>query len=367
MTSSFLQEQWLGDPVSAWAMAVGGAIVGYLVVHTLVRVLARRVTRIADRISNASLDVFVAVITATRDWIILLLALAVAGRFLTLPPAVAGHLNHAIELLLSIQVAFWLTRLISVVLAQRAKADGGQGNGVIFGVLGWIGRTFVWVLLLLMVLGSFGVNVNAFIASLGVGGIAVALAAQNILGDLFASVAIGLDRPFVVGDVIAFGDNSGTVQHVGIKSTRIRSTSGEELAIANTKLLQQLTRNYSRMEERRVAFSFSVAINTSRATAEQIVTRVRDVISATPGVRLGRGHMVGFGSYSLDFEFVYFVLDRSFETYRDIQQQINFSIMDVLQSLGAKLAVPVQVLHRGSDMDPRDDLVPIDTTSTPPA
>jgi small-conductance mechanosensitive channel len=203
----------------------------------------------------------------------------------------------------------------------------------------------VWAVLLLFFLSNVGVNVNAFVASLGIGGVAVALALQNILGDLFASAAIGLDKPFEVGQVIAFGQELGTVLHVGVKTTRVRSLSGEELAISNTDLLKQVIHNHSRRSERRIVFGFKVPYGTPRAQVEEIPRRVRSFFEQEEKVRFDRGHFSNFGEHGPEFEFVYIVLDPDYTLYMDIQQRINLRIMELLDELGAEIAIPVRQIR----------------------
>ncbi|MDO1528543.1 mechanosensitive ion channel family protein [Fulvimonas sp. R45] len=336
--------QWLDNPTVAWMAAALGALLGYLLAHAAVAIIGARLEALAQRRPGGTAGIAAVVARATRGWLLLLLAIAIAGRYLNLPPSAHGHLGQLIYLLAGLQLAFWLTRLI-VAWLGRAAPDGTPRNSVMFGILSWSAQLVVWVVVVLAVLANAGVNVNAFIASLGVGGVAVALAAQTVLGDLFASISIGLDKPFEVGESIAFGDDSGTVKRVGIKSTRIQSLGGEELSISNSTLLKERVHNYSRMRERRIAFGLRVAIDTPRARAERLVGEVRHLIEGMDTVRFDRGHMTGFGDCSLDFEFVYYVLDPGFATYRDIQQRINFGLMDLLDDMQVKLAVPVRALH----------------------
>lgn len=203
----------------------------------------------------------------------------------------------------------------------------------------------VWTILLLAFVDNVGVNVTTFIASLGIGGIAIALALQNVLGDLFASISIGLDKPFEVGEVIAFGTVIGTIVHVGVKSTRIASLSGEQLIISNSKLLDQLVHNYSRMPKRRVVFGFRVPYGTPGGKVRTIVERTRTFIEGEKPTRFDRGHLANFGEYGLEFEFVYYVLDPSYNVYRDVQQAINFRIMELLEQLEVPFAVPTRSLQ----------------------
>ena len=213
------------------------------------------------------------------------------------------------------------------------------------GVLTWAVQFCVWVTLALALLAAGGVNITAFVASLGVGGVAVALALQNVLTDLFSSIAIGLDKPFEVGEFIAFGSDLGTVTKVGIKSTRIQSLSGEELAVSNSVLLKNLIHNYSRMKQRRVVFNFRLPFDTPREKIPEVVTRVRGFIERESPTRFDRGYLSGFGDYGLDFEFVYYVLDPAYNTFVEIQQRINLAMLDAWDELGIEFAVPARKVH----------------------
>jgi small-conductance mechanosensitive channel len=178
-----------------------------------------------------------------------------------------------------------------------------------------------------------------------VGGIAVALAAQNILGDLFASLSIVFDKPFVLGDFIIIGDSMGTVEQIGLKTTRIRSLSGEQLIFSNNDLLSSRIRNFKRMQERRVVFSVGVVYQTTKAQLETIPGILREAVEAQDSTRFDRAHFKEFGDFSLNFEVVYHVLTPDFGKYMDVQQAINFVIFERFDELGIEFAYPTQSIH----------------------
>jgi len=340
---------FLGNSTLLWIIAGACAVLGYFLVYGIVRVLAARLQTLADHRPNPFTKIAAAVAKATRGWLLFLLAVCVAASFLDFGPSIGRHLGQILYALMGLQLAFWLTRLLVIWLELATSLHGEPDNPIIFGIFRWTMQLFVWTLVLLAVLDNAGVNVNAFVASLGVGGIAVALAAQTVLGDLLSSISIGLDKPFEVGEFIAFGSNLGTIKRVGIKSTRIGSLSGEELAISNSDLLKELVHNYSRMRERRIVFGFSVPLGTPRTQVEKIVERVRDLIEKMDNVRLDRGHFAAIGDYALTFEFVYYVLDPSYNVYMDTQQHINLRIMDILDELNVMFAVPVRVVRHQTE------------------
>ena len=196
-----------------------------------------------------------------------------------------------------------------------------------------------------MILDNLGFNITALVASLGIGGIAVALAVQNILGDIFASLSIALDKPFVIGDFIIVEDVLGTVEYIGLKTTRLRSLSGEQIVFSNVDLLKSRIRNYKRMFERRVVFTIGVVYQTAHATLERIPALVRSIVEQQPKTRFDRAHFKEYGDSALVFEVVYFVLDSDYNIYMDIQQAINLAIFRRFQVKGIEFAYPTRTLH----------------------
>jgi small-conductance mechanosensitive channel len=352
MTQWFQQGEWLGNSVLAWVVAGLGALLGYAVAHGAASVLGARLRKLAARTHRSGFTIAAAVVEATRGWLLLLIAVAVALDFLHFGKTAeqtrsALHwLQQATFALVGLQIAFWISALVVAWLHRSTTENSAEpANPVMVGVLTRAAQFVVWVTLLLVLLANAGVNITAFVASLGVGGVAVALALQNVLSDLFASISIGLDKPFEVGEFIIFGSDMGTVTRVGIKSTRLQSLSGEELAISNSVLLKNLIHNYARMRERRVVFGFRLPYGTSRKTLEAVVERARAVISGQDKVRLDRGHFTAFGEYGFDFEFVYYVLDPGYNLYCDVQQRINLGIMAAMEELGAGFAIPARAVQ----------------------
>jgi small-conductance mechanosensitive channel len=352
MELSLLDDGWLHDTV--WVhnttlsliCAGGAAIVGYLLVRALFTLARHRLEARHARKATPALDSLVAMVSAIRNWLLIPIALLIAADFLHFSDRTEYWLGVGTFALVGIQLVLCINRVIVAWLRRSTMRDGVRGDiPVMLGILTWTVQFAVWITFLLALLTNAGVNITAFVASLGIGGIAIALALQNILGDLFASIAIGLDKPFEVGDFIAFGSDMGTVTHVGIKTTRIESLSGEQLAIANSKLLTNLIHNYNRQAERRIAFGFRLPYGTTREQVQQVVERVNAIIEQAEPVRFDRGHFIGFGDYGLDFEFVYYVLDPSFTVYRDVQQQINEKIMEALEAMDVQFALPTRTVH----------------------
>jgi small-conductance mechanosensitive channel len=202
----------------------------------------------------------------------------------------------------------------------------------------------LWALLTLVALGNLGVDITALVAGLGVGGVAVALATQNILGDVFASVSILLDKPFVPGDFVIIDDYMGTVENIGIKTTRIRSLGGEQIVFSNADLLRSRLRNYKRMAERRVVFRLGVVYQTTPETLKHVPDILREIVEAQDGTRFDRSHFVSYGDFALVFETVYYVVSPDYNRYMDINQAINLEIARRFADTGIEFAYPTQTL-----------------------
>ncbi|MEO1592922.1 MAG: mechanosensitive ion channel family protein [Cyanobacteria bacterium J06632_22] len=206
-------------------------------------------------------------------------------------------------------------------------------------------RVVIWGIGVVFLLDNLGFDVSAVVASLGIGGIAVALAAQGILGDLFSYFSILLDRPFELGDFVVIGDLVGTVEHVGIKTTRLRSLTGEELIAANTDLTASRIQNFKRMARRRIVFSLGVTYETAQDNMAAIPGLIQQAIDETPGVSFDRAHFSAFGDFSLDYEVVYYVESREYMDYMDAQQHINLAIKQSFEARQIDFAYPTQVLY----------------------
>jgi small-conductance mechanosensitive channel len=257
------------------------------------------------------------------------------------------HLIGAVTIAaLLIQGAIWANRLLVGAIQrqvnQRVATDAASAMTI--SAVGFLVRVALWTVVGLMMLANFGVDVTALVAGLGIGGVAVALAAQNILSDLFASLSIVLDKPFVVGDFIIVGDFMGSVEYVGLKTTRLRSLSGEQLIFPNGDLLQSRIRNYKRMTERRIVFSLGVVYQTPHEKLAAIPGLLREIVESQEGTRFDRAHFQKYADSALIFEVVYYVLTPDYNLYMDIQQRINLTIFQRWAELGIEFAYPTQTV-----------------------
>jgi len=325
-------------------VAAGIALLAFFVAWLVRNLMARYITRPA-----LAADV----VRATRLWLLAPLALYVGATTMELPARLDRLLESIALVALVMQFALWATRLLSRWLSMRAEAARGTDPEVATTVtlLGFVGRVVVWSFALLLGLDQLGLDVTALVAGLGIGGIAVALALQNILGDLFASAAIVLDKPFMVGDFIIVGTHAGTVERVGLKTTRVRSLSGEQLVFSNTQLLNSEIRNFNRLQERRIAFGIGVTYETPLEKLREIPGWLQAAVEAQPKARFDRAHFKEYADFSLNFEIVYYVLSPEFNVYMDTQQAINLAFFEKFAAEGVQFAYPTRTLFikRGGD------------------
>jgi len=307
----------------------------------------RAVTRVARVTGTHAGDAVAEAMNSTRLWLFLPLAVFAGASTLNIP----ARLDHLLQNLAMVgtiaQIAIWANRMLAYWLTQRMteKRATDPESATTVTLISFIARTFVWTLALLLALDQLGFDVTALVAGLGIGGVAVALALQNILGDLFASAAIVLDKPFVVGDFIIVGDLMGTVERVGLKTTRVKSLSGEQLVFANSQLLGSQIRNYKKMQERRIAFGIGVTYETPLEKLRAIPGWLKAAVEAQEGVRFDRAHFKEYADFSLNYEIVYYVLSPDYNRYMDVQQAINLAIFEKLSAEGVDFAYPTRTLY----------------------
>ncbi len=336
-----------GNSPLQWAFALAvfvGLLLGLRLLKTL---LLRGADKLSRRTETKWDDMIVAALNRTQGLFLFILALYAGSALLQLPAQFEGLARKGAIIAFLVQLALWLDAFAVALIAHLVQTQTREDapSVAMVTVIGFIGRVAVWSIMLLMALDNLGFDITALVAGLGIGGIAVALAAQNVLGDLFASVSIVFDQPFVVGDFIIVGDLMGTVEYIGIKTTRVRSLSGEQLVIANNDLLGSRIRNFKRMYERRVVFSFGVVYETPADQLEAIPPMVRDIVRKQALTRFDRAHFQKFGDYALVFEVVYYVASPDYTLYMDTQQAINLAIYRGLEERGIALAYPTQRLY----------------------
>lgn len=280
----------------------------------------------------------------------LLLAAYLATRYLDLN----GRLDRLLSAVVVLALTYRAARILQIVSADALRravlpegtpAPAQQGTAR---ALTYLTDALIVLGGLIFALGALGIKVTALVAGLGIGGVAVALAAQAVLGDVFSAIAIFLDKPFVVGDAVSVDGLQGTVEHIGMKTTRVRSLSGEMLVFPNSLLTSSKIRNYQNMLARRVLFGFGVSRRTPADKIKRVVELVKEIVSRAPRVRLDRAHFKGIGEFSLDFEVVYHVLDADYNRYMDLNESIQLGILEALRKEGVELANPTRTVIQES-------------------
>lgn len=284
------------------------------------------------------------IVDRTLGLFLVVVAIDVAFGAVAPPGPLRRLADSLLTIALAVQAALWLRELILALVRRRAQAgEDAAALGSALGVITVLVNVVVWLLAAILVLDNLGVNVTALVAGLGVGGIAIGLAAQGIFSDLFAALAILFDRPFRVGDTISYGTSIGTVEHIGLKTTRIRALSGEQLVMANTQLLNQQVANLRRIEERRVVLPFGITYQTPPDVLEALPAQAAALVAAQPNCRFDRCVFTGFGASSIDFELVFFVTVPELAAMLAARQAVGFALVRLLAELGVDFAYPTQV------------------------
>lgn len=335
-----------GNTFGTWLVAAGVFVAVSSALFIARTVVARRLEGFARRTSTRIDDAIVTLLRRTRYFFIFALAVVAASFVLVLPSSTRDVIRIVGLTALLLQVAVWGNSLITFwtrgYAERRADIDGAAITTVT--AFGLVARIALFTVLLLLALENLGYDVTALLTGLGIAGVAVALAAQNILGDLFAAFSIFADKPFVVGDSIEVDSYAGTVEYIGLKTTRVRSLSGEQIIFSNADLLRSRIRNQRRLEERRVAFMLGLDYETPPEKLSRVGPMIREIIEAQPDTRFDRSHFRRFGDSSLNVETVYFVLKPDYNLYADIEQTINLAILTRFQAEGIEFAFPTRTV-----------------------
>ncbi|MBC2733102.1 MAG: mechanosensitive ion channel family protein [Desulfobacteraceae bacterium] len=338
---------WNND-MRTYLFAMAATIATIMVMWLLRRVMIHYFSRRSQESDHDGYDFMLAMASRTLFPLLLMVSLYVGMSFLTIPVGVVSWISSGAVAAVILQAAIWANALVTFWLKRYQKQyrhiDPARMTTV--RAVSLAARLVVILVAVILVLDNLpGVEITALVASLGIGGIAIALAVQSILSDLFASLSIILDKPFVLGDFIIVDTYMGTVEYIGLKTTRVRSLSGEQLVFANGDLLKSRIRNYKRMAERRVVFTLGVTYQTAYRHLKSIPGWIETIIEALDLTRFDRAHFQSFGDYALQFEIVYYVLDPDYNRYMDIQQAINLAIYQKFEAEKIDFAYPTQTVN----------------------
>lgn len=349
-----LYTEFFGRTVLQYGISITVLILGLLAITVASRFVSRSRRRIAEREaeqpadatdrsaprSNLVLQLLQQVVLPSARWGLVYLAI----RLLEPAPSVLLVLRVVLIVLITWYVIRLINTGVDAALSAYAAHRGESGTNRVKPLMAVI-NLLVWVIALVFLLDNLGVEISAIVAGLGIGGIAIALAAQALLGDLFSYFVIFFDRPFELGDFVIFDDILGSIEHIGIKTTRIRSLAGEQIVVSNSVLTGAKLRNYKRMAERRVVFSFGVTYDTGADNLRAIPELIRGIIESEVQARFDRAHFKAYGASSLDFEVVYYVLSPDYAIYMDIQQRINLAIYERFAEDGIRFAYPTRTVY----------------------
>jgi small-conductance mechanosensitive channel len=340
-----LKQIWASNGLQDWVTALIAFLVTLLVLALAKRISVDRFTKLAERTKTQVDDVLATALSKTRFFFLFVIAFWLGCKSLALgdlEPIIGGFAL----LVTFVQAGIWANSILMFVVRHfvRLEIKEEASQVATTTALTFLGKLILWSLVLLLALENLGIDVTSLITGLGVGGIAVALAAQKVLGDLFASLSIMFDKPFVVGDFIIVDALMGTVERIGLKTTRVTSLSGEQLIFSNNDLLASRIKNYKRMRERRIVFSIGVTYQTPAEKLRLIPQIIKELIDADENARLDRSHFASYGDSSLNFETVYNVTAPDYNLYMDVQQRINLGLYERFEKEGIEFAYPTRTI-----------------------
>ena len=344
-----LQEGLLkGNSIKAWLLALVVLVASFFLLRVLKEVLSHRLKVLAKKTHNSFDDMLVELIAKTHNLFFVFVSIYLGSIFLVLPASLNSVIASIAITALIVQFGIWgntaILRWGKNHVAKKSEEDKASAITTV-SALAFAAKIVLWSILALIILDNLGIDVTALVAGLGVGGIAIALAVQNVLGDIFSSLSIVIDKPFVIGDFIIVGDYMGCVERIGLKTSHIRSLSGEQIIFSNTDLLQSRVRNYKRMSERRIVFALGVTYDTPLDKLKLIPEMIKEVIEGQKLARFDRSHFKEYGDFSLNYETVYYVNSPDYNSYMDTQQAINFEIHQRFDAKAIEFAYPTQTLY----------------------
>ena len=343
-----LEQVYFNNTVLQWGSALGVALLTFVAFHIVKFVVIRRLRKLAQTTETEFDDFILKLLSSTKFLLLVLLSLFAGTFMLDMDDSIRGYLRSVAVIAFLLQATLWGNRLIDYALIRftEGRMDAEDpASTTAAGLVSTVAR-FVFVALMILVgLATVGFDTSALVAGFGIGGIAIALAINGILQDLFGSLTIALDKPFVVGDFITVGEFNGTVENVGLKSTRIRSSTGEQLVMSNGDLLSSRLRNFGRMEERRGNMAIGVTYDTPADKLEAIPGIIRELIDEEELARFDRAHFASFGDFALNFTVVYWITTPAYVDFMDTTQSINLKVVRRFEQEGIEMAFPTQTIY----------------------
>ncbi len=344
------KEEWnvifLGNSVLDYLVALGALILFLLVFKIFQLVILNRLKKLAKTTKTDADDILIEAVQSLKPPFYYFLSIYFVLPFLEVKESVLGIIKNILIVLIVYQIIRAVLVLVDYIFKKISDKKEDAGTKLAFSYLSVFAKIVVWSFGLLLVLSNLGIDITSLVAGLGIGGIAFAFAMKNILEDLFSSFAIFFDKPFLPGDFIQVGDQRGVVKKIGIKTTRIQASQGEEIVFSNQELTSSQIHNFKKLRERRINFSFGIVYETPLEKVEKVSEIVKNIIVETEGIRFDRVHFNSFDDSALGFEVVYFVESDDYNKYMDIQQKINLQILEIFQKEGIEMAYPTRVVYQ---------------------
>jgi small-conductance mechanosensitive channel len=347
-----LDHEYFGNSVQQYLIMFGGIVLGLLLVTIFKKIILKRIRQAVSK-SKTTIDDFIVESIGLFVLPIVYFSIIYAGLKTVVWPV---RITNILEVIYVVVITYYAIRLFSSIILKILQSfirnqEGGEEKVKQMGGVMLILNVIIWMIGLIFMLGNLGYDITAIIAGMGIGGIAIALAAQNIIGDLFNYFVIFFDRPFEVGDFLVIGDKNGIVDKIGIKTTRIRTLSGEQLIVSNSDMTSSWIHNYKKMQRRRIVFTVGVTYETPIEQVRLIPGILKEIVESENRVDFDRAHFKAFGDSSLDYEIVYIVNSADFNTYMDIQQEFNFQIYQKFGEMGISIAFPTRTLYLRNEND----------------
>jgi len=351
----FLDRVYLNNAVSDYLIFLVSFIVGCAIIRIAAYFVFKKLNSRAEKSEDTIADLYVRNIKKYLLPIAYFTVFYLGTKALYLNPILTKVVNMVVLAFITVIGAIFISSIVVFIIGKywEKKTTRSANNELAMKWISRIIKAMIWLIALLLFLDNIGVRITSLVAGLGVGGIALAFAAQAVLTDIFCFFTIFFDRPFEIGDFIIAGEQMGTVEHIGVKTTRLRALSGEQLVFSNKDLTNARIQNFKTMKQRRVLFTLGVTYDTPYDKLKEIPGIIKGIIECVPDTSFYRAHFINYGPYSLDFEIAYYILSDDFDKYMDIHQEINYRIKENFDNLGIEFAFPTQTLYlQGSSFTP---------------
>ena len=342
--------QFLSNTGFQWAIAFALLVGTTLVIKLFKVVIIARLKHLATKTETDLDDIAIGIVDGIGKVFYVVVSVYVALLYLDTPQWLSQVTNLLLVVAIVYEVIQGLTSVVNFFAKKYLDGEDGGGDGnkqndALVNMLRIVAKVFLWIIGLTIILSYLGVNITSVVASMGIGGLAVALAVQNILADIFSSFSLYMDKPFEVDDFIVVGNSSGTVEKIGMKSTRLRALTGEELVISNKELTTARVQNYKRMKKRRVAFMLGVTYETPHKLLKKFPNIVKEEVKAVADTQWYNCYFKSYGPSSLDYEVIFFVKSGDFDKYMKVLEKVNLAIFKRAEKEGISFAYPTQTIH----------------------